>query len=149
MPPTKLTPEQQADLCVDALKKAKVDARLAGKEMPWAEVHATLVPFMAGYAPTNDENPTPEEVYAAYPRKIGRKAAVMAISRAVKRGVTLQQLLKAVKAYAVAIANWPKEDRQYVPYPSTWFNRDSHLDDPSEWTRDQLSEPAPKDYARL
>lgn len=45
MPSPKLTPEQQADLCVDALKKAKSAAKLAGKEMAWPEVHATLLPF--------------------------------------------------------------------------------------------------------
>jgi hypothetical protein len=55
MSPKQLTPEQQADLCVEALKKAKVDARLSGREMPWSDVRESILGVLR--TPKNDHSP--------------------------------------------------------------------------------------------
>lgn len=54
---SKLTPDQQADLCVDALKKAKTAAQFSGRKMPWAEVHATIVPFFRPRSSDDADSP--------------------------------------------------------------------------------------------
>jgi hypothetical protein len=103
---------------------------------------------------------TPMHIYQAYPRHIGREAAIKAIEKAIKRhvgqpihvGLDDYDILKAkygpgaaitasrfimakTEAYAAATATWPKEDKQYIPHPATWFNRGSYDDDPKEWQR--------------
>jgi hypothetical protein len=75
-----------------------------------------------------------EDIYAAYPRKIARSAAIKAIQKAGK-AVGMEKLLKAVKAYAEATSRWPAEERQYIPHPATWFNQGRYDDDPKEWER--------------
>lgn len=93
------------------------------------------VAFKAICPPAGEKAPiTAEDVYNAYPRKVGRSAAIKAIQKAGK-GVGMERLLKAVKAYAEATSRWPAEERQYIPHPATWFNRGSYDDDPKEWER--------------
>ncbi len=75
-----------------------------------------------------------ESIYAAYPRKVGKGAAIPAIRKAMVRH-TVHSLYEATRAYAEAVSRWPMDERQYVPHPSTWFNRESYLDDPNEWQR--------------
>lgn len=75
-----------------------------------------------------------EDIYAAYPRKVGKQGAIKAIQKAI-RDVGIDRLLNDVKTYAEATSRWPAEDRQYIPHPATWFNRGSYEDDPKEWTR--------------
>ncbi len=101
---------------------------------------------------------TAEDVYAAYPRKVGKQAALKAIQKAVKAmsgkaipaelmrelfkshplGATItgwDYLLNRTKAYASATARWPAADKKYIPHPATWYNRGSYDDDPKEWER--------------
>ena len=75
-----------------------------------------------------------EDIYAAYPRKVGKQGAIKAIQKAI-RDVGADRLLNDVKTYAEATSRWPAEDRQYIPHPTTWFNRGSYDDDPKEWER--------------
>jgi hypothetical protein len=77
---------------------------------------------------------TAEDIYAAYPRKVGKQGAIRAIQKAI-RDVGIDRLLNDVKTYAEATSRWPAEDRQYIPHPATWFNRGSYEDDPKEWER--------------
>lgn len=82
---------------------------------------------------------TAEDIYAAYPRKVGRADALKAIGKILAvRGTNSPGaviLLKAVQSYAAAVAQWPAADKQYVPFPATWFNRGSYYDAPEEWVR--------------
>jgi len=86
---------------------------------------------------------TAEDIYAAYPRKVGKQAAIKAIVKAVResapagtRGpVKWQALLDKTKAYATATATWALADKQFIPHPATWFNRGSYDDAPEEWVR--------------
>lgn len=81
-----------------------------------------------------------EKIYALYPRKVERKSALRAINSALKLK-TPEQLAEAVIAYAAAVAKWPPQDHQFIPYPSTWFNRGSYDDDRTNWTRNSHANP--------
>ena len=76
-----------------------------------------------------------EEIYAAYPRKVGKMGAIRAIKRLAFHNISPGWLLERTKAYAEATSRWPEADRQYIPHPATWFNRGSYDDDPKEWER--------------
>lgn len=89
---------------------------------------------------------TAEDIYKAYPRKIGKQAALKAIKKAIKVcepkdswvgaiDTKERYLLKRTQAYAAATEKWKPEDKQYIPHPATWFNRGSYDDDPKEWER--------------
>lgn len=71
-------------------------------------------------------------VYASYPRKVGKKAALAAICRAGKT-VDHQELLTATIDFAEATGRWPPERHQFIPHPATFFNQGRYEDDPKEW----------------
>jgi hypothetical protein len=86
---------------------------------------------------------TAEEIYNAYPRKVGKADAIKAIKKA--QGYTPEtcskaqgryhHLLERTQAYAAATAKWSVDDQRFIPHPATWFNRGSYHDDPKEWVR--------------
>jgi hypothetical protein len=79
-----------------------------------------------------------EEIYQAYPRKTAREEALKAIAKAAAVHDPAMILSKTL-AYASAVA-W--QERQFIPYPSTWFNGKRFLDDPEEWRDPSASKPA-------
>lgn len=80
--------------------------------------------------------PTPNEVYAAYPRKVGKNSAIKAICRVVSNeSKATGFLLERVQAYADAVSKWPETEKQFIPHPATWFNRGSYDDDPATWEK--------------
>lgn len=88
---------------------------------------------------------TAADIYAAYPRKVGKGAAIKAIEKAIKKlapgkdAIThwnpAEALLEQTKEYAAAVATWPKDERKYCPHPATWYNQERYCDDPTEWRR--------------
>lgn len=80
--------------------------------------------------------PTPADIYAAYPRKEGKLAALKAIDKALHI-VDGDTLLKAVQDYAVAVGTWPAEDYRFIPLPATWFNQGRWEDDRRNWYRNR------------
>lgn len=89
-------------------------------------------------------HPDAEAIYAAYPRKVGKDAALRAITAAIHRkGGNAACLLDAATAYAQAVATWPRAVRfkrgqtgdffDTVPHPSTWFNEGRFDDDRANW----------------
>ncbi len=82
-----------------------------------------------------------EQIYQSYPLKVGKVAALKAITKAMKDREP-QWLLERVKSYAEAIA-W--KDRQFIPHPATWFNGGRYEDDPASWEdpKAQTSKPRP------
>jgi Helix-turn-helix domain len=70
-----------------------------------------------------------EAIYNEYPKKVSKAAALKAIIKAAKNH-SPDFLLGRTKAYAAAI-KW--KDRQFIPYPATWFSAESFNDDPREW----------------
>lgn len=74
-----------------------------------------------------------ENLYSAYPRKVGKASAIRAISNALKRNeLTYEQMLEKVNAFAASPAG---NAGNYTPHPATWFNAARYLDDPAEWDR--------------
>jgi hypothetical protein len=78
--------------------------------------------------------PSAESIYAEYPRKEARSDALRAIERAMGKTPAVR-LFALTRAYAEAVAQWPPEDRKFIPHPATWFNRGSYDDDPQNWKR--------------
>jgi hypothetical protein len=88
-------------------------------------------------------------IYAAYPRREGRRKALQSIERAIQRILTAENktladagiliahedravsfLIDAVKEFALT----PAGNRGlYVPHPTTWFNQSRYLDDRNQW----------------
>lgn len=71
-----------------------------------------------------------EQLYQAYPRKVGKADALKAINAALKRE-TFDVLLEAVQAFAVS----PKASSEFCPHPATWFKQERWKDDRNEWQR--------------
>jgi hypothetical protein len=70
-----------------------------------------------------------ESIYQEYPKKEDKKDGIKAILNALKKNDP-SFLLERTKAYASAIT-W--KERQYIPLPATWFNKERFNDDPEGW----------------
>jgi hypothetical protein len=77
---------------------------------------------------------TAEEIYAFWPVKKARGAAIKAIEKAMKKESPLV-LLKAVQELAMCYGKWPVAERQYLPMCSTFFNQERWADDRSTWRK--------------
>lgn len=69
-----------------------------------------------------------------YPRKYGRGAAKRSFKVALKK-VDYETLLNSTREYSEIVAQWPVDQQQYVPHPSTWLNQERWDDDRQEWKR--------------
>ncbi len=72
-----------------------------------------------------------EEIYCAFPRKVGKPNALKAIRVALSK-TGFDELLQKTKDYA----NARNGDVAFCPHPATWFNQERYNDDPSTWVRD-------------
>lgn len=79
---------------------------------------------------TDSSSSQAEAIYAAYPKKVGRPAALRAIRRALAKH-TVEFLVERTLLFAQT-CNSPT---QFIPYPSTWFGQERFNDDPSTWRR--------------
>ena len=97
------------------------------------EKSSVSIPIFAGISA--------EQVYNAYPLKVGRGAAIKAICKALtearKTDGGAAALLRATMDYAAAVKQWPEADRKFIPHPATWFNRGSYSDDHATWARQE------------
>jgi hypothetical protein len=72
-------------------------------------------------------------IYDAYPRKVGKPAALRAIAAALKKGADPEELLEITKSFAKV---WEGEaDKTYCPHPATWFHQERFRDTPDTWRR--------------
>ncbi len=71
-----------------------------------------------------------EEIYAAYPKQVGKPVALRAIRRALVKHPS-DFLLERTRLYARSY-NGPPE---FIPNPSKFFNEDRFADDPATWQR--------------
>ena len=124
--------------------------------LPWMAPKAELYEaFCAGVASVDIANVdighvvyasdvSPADIYAEYPRKVGRGAALKAIGKAMM-GTPGPVLLAATKEYAAAVRQWQPTARytaagvDTVPHPSTWYSQERWTDDRSEWKKEQPS----------
>lgn len=105
-----------------------------------------------------------EEIYALYPKHVGKEDALKAITAALKNHPA-GYLLDKTGQFAAAVGAWPSSYRYFqdggdrCPHPATWFNSGRYADDPREWRRagsrsagpvSKSSSPAqdPKDVAK-
>ena len=91
-----------------------------------------------------------ETIYLAYPRRVGKHAAVKAIAAAVKRikdkDDAVGFLLDRVTAYAAAVKG---QDPQFIPHPATWFNSGRYEDDETQWQRSGNHRPGAEQIGRI
>lgn len=78
-----------------------------------------------------------EEIYQAYPKKVGKDAAKKAIVSAIRKLNAIDQsqdaaawLLERTKLYAASRVG---QEQRFTPHPANWFNRGSYADDEQEW----------------
>jgi hypothetical protein len=84
-------------------------------------------------------------IYKAYPRKVGKKAALISINKAIKRLVkgefdaspmspsdARQSLMDSVQEYARSAVG-SQADLSKIPNPATWFNQGRYDDDRTCW----------------
>lgn len=83
---------------------------------------------------SNETAITHEAIYQAYPKHVGKQAALKGIAKACKTNKP-EHLLERAVAYSKAVSAWPDTERQFAPYPATWFNDGRYDDDPNEWQR--------------
>ena len=90
-----------------------------------------------------------DELYALYPRKIAKRAALAAIKRSLGRlkgevaelGIPPLTRFDWLKERVQKFASSPKGNAgQYTPYPATWFNQSRYLDDEKEWFRSERND---------
>ena len=70
-----------------------------------------------------------EAIYWAYPKHVGKRAALKAITKALDH-IDYEELLAAVTEYAAAVSG---AEKQYIPHPATWINNRRWEDDRDEW----------------
>lgn len=78
-----------------------------------------------------------DRFWEAYPRRIGKDAALRAWSKAVKR-TDPEEIVAAAVEFAASPA---AEDLEFVKHPGTWLNAGCWLDDRAEWQRRKGSKP--------
>tara|TARA_R100001443_G_scaffold3258_1_gene10340 strand:+ start:5509 stop:6201 length:693 start_codon:yes stop_codon:yes gene_type:complete len=100
-------------------KKAKQDEENKNKES------VTPVTVVSQNSVTREEKRRIDNIYNAYPRKVGKADALKAIGKSLKKE-EYEFLLKKTKDFALSRQ---AEDPQFTPYPSTWFNREHYHDE--------------------
>lgn len=115
---------------------------LTSNHKPLTSNHNTPIVPKGTLASEPSEASIAEAIYALYPRKEAKKAAIKAIQKVLKSGkITELELQNKVRLYAAAVATWSdsvrytREGSDTVPHPATWFNQERYNDDPAAWQR--------------
>lgn len=93
-----------------------------------------------------------EEIYALYPRKVGKRAALLSIEKALRRvahetWIADGREAEFIKDRVREFASSPAGNRGLLtPHATTWFNQSRYLDDPKEWNH--LSKEEYADFMR-
>ena len=69
-----------------------------------------------------------EVLWKEYPRKEGKKKAFASYNRALKNGVTDEEIMEGLEKYNQYIKK-EKTDRKYIAHGSTWFNENRWQDE--------------------
>lgn len=85
-----------------------------------------------------EENNSLELIYQAMPKKVGKKAALAALTSTLKRckDATPDDLLKAARNYA-ALVKREKRESQFIMHPATFFGPKEHWRDYLDTTPDE------------
>lgn len=133
----KNTLELQAyDSSDTSLPIAKHDTETRNQKTENSNQNTPIVPKGTDTTSLPDWLKLAEAIYAIYPKKVGKTAALKAIEKILKAGtLTELELQASVRAYAAAVSKWPEQDKTFVPHPATWFNQGRYADDPATWIR--------------
>lgn len=71
-----------------------------------------------------------DEFYARYPRKVGKPNARRAYDKAVK----IAQHDDIMFGLSQQLASMEAKEKQFIPHPATWLNREGWDDEPEEPT---------------
>src|SRR5699024_1928758 len=83
------------------------------------------------HQPSDDGQSTSERfevLWKDYPRKEGKKKAFASYKRALKNGVTDEEIMEGLEKYNQYIKK-EKTDRKYIAHGSTWFNENRWQDE--------------------
>ena len=84
-----------------------------------------------------------EEVWAAYPRKVGKGDARRAWKKIRPDPELCKRMIETLKKMA-RCEQWTRDGGQFIPHPATWLNREGWEDEP------EIAKPvaAPRQIAR-
>lgn len=82
---------------------------------------------------TSPSAPGFEEFWSAYPRRVGKDAALKAFAKRKPDEGLLDRMLCAIKAQNASEA-WRKDAGQFIPHPSTWLNE-------GRWQDEAIAQP--------
>lgn len=113
-----------------------LDGRRSINEAPSRSINEASL-FQDGVLPKPETIPSKEKhlqklaesIYHEYPKKTAKPDAIRAIINAMRENDPAF-LIERTKLYAESIG-W--KDKQFIPYPATWFNKGMFSDDPAEW----------------
>lgn len=108
---------------------------LTGKQLPGNPYNPNNHQNPSIVSPTGSASTDSEDVVGSafnsfwelYPRKVGKPVARNAFLKAVKRAGSVEEIVSGASRFA-ADPNLP--EKQFVPHPSTWLNRDGWNDEP-------------------
>jgi hypothetical protein len=90
-------------------------------------------------APCDELADSVSSIYEAYPRKVGKQAALKSIHKAIirqakEKGCPPKEAAEFIYSQVVKFAASPAGQRgTYTPHPATWMNAGRYSDDPGEW----------------
>jgi hypothetical protein len=65
--------------------------------------------------------------YEAYPRKVGKPAAVKAFAKCKADEALVDQMIEAIEQQKKT-PQWSKDEGQYIPHPASWLNNERWCD---------------------
>jgi hypothetical protein len=98
--------------------------------------HETMEPLIPPKSPKDDLSKI-ELIYQEYPKKVGKKPALKAITKALKN-IDYETLLERTKAYAKARKG---RDQQFTSSPAKWYNDERYNDEPTPSSSNQPAKP--------
>lgn len=109
----------------------KNDTSVRGTPLPVYEVHDTRV--LGTHKPSLTTNITIninaqfDDFWSAYPRKVGKRKALLEFERAIKR-CEFEQIMAGLSRQVQA---WQEANTEtkYIPHPTTWLHRDGWYDE--------------------
>ena len=74
-----------------------------------------------------------DRFYEAYPRKVGKLAAIKAFAKCKADEALVDQMIAAIEEQKQS-AQWVKDNGQFIPHPATWLNNERWADSVSGQT---------------